>query len=77
MTSQAWGGVRDACNYCGRSERTFRNWLQEGLIHSRLPTGRILVKFSDIDEFLKKYEVTENEVDQAVDKMLADMKGGK
>jgi hypothetical protein len=73
MADQQWGGIRDCCRYCGRSERTFRNWLTEGLVHSRLPSGRILVKFTDIDSYLKKFEISENAVDAAVDAMLAEM----
>jgi hypothetical protein len=73
MAQQMWGGVKDACRYCGRSERTFRSWLQEGLVHSRLPSGRILIKFTDIDSYLKKFEITESVVDRQVDKMLASM----
>jgi hypothetical protein len=71
MAHQQWGGVRDACKYAGRSERTFRNWLTEGLVHSRLPSGRILIKFSDIDKYLEKFAVTENEIDAAINKMLS------
>ena len=77
MTTQSWGGMKDSCRYCGRSERTFRGWLTEGLVHSRLPSGRILVKFSDIDKFLKLFEITKNDVDAGVDAMLRSMRCGK
>ncbi len=69
---QAWGKVKLGCEYCGVSEKTFRSWLKEGLKHTRLPSGRIFIKFSDIDAYLKKFQVNEGEIDKAVDEILRD-----
>jgi predicted site-specific integrase-resolvase len=69
----SWFKVKDAAKYAGVSPRTFRNWLKEGLKHSRLPSGMILIKQSSIDEFLKKYEVNENRIDQIVDEIMRDL----
>ena len=63
---QQWGKINACCKYSGVSERTFRGWLKEGLIHSRLPSNRILVKFRDIDEYLKRFEITESEINEQV-----------
>ncbi len=71
--AQAWGGIKDACQYAGRCERTVRNWLAEGLRHSRLPSGRILIKFDDIDNYLSQFAVTESEIDRQVSEMLRGM----
>lgn len=73
MAQQMWGGIKDACHYSGRCEKTLRGWLSSGLRHSRLPSGRILIKYSHIDEFLEKYAVTESEVDRQVDQILREM----
>jgi len=69
---QAWGGIKDSAEYSGRGVRVIRTWLKKGLRHSRIQGGAILIKFSDIDEFLKKFEVNENKVDRIVDEALKD-----
>lgn len=61
-----WAKINSAAKYSGVSPRTFREWLKMGLEHSRLPSGTILIRFSDIDEFLKKFRIHENKVDQIV-----------
>jgi len=67
-----WAKVKDGYQYAGVKEKCFRSWLKEGLKHSRLPSGRILVKFSAIDEFLNKFEISESELDKAVNDILKD-----
>ena len=62
-----WGKIKQAAKYADISERTLRgDWLKNGLRHSRLPSGTILIQFSAIDEYLKKFEVTDNEVEKTV-----------
>ena len=61
-----WGKVRQAAQYAGLKERTFRDLLKTGLLHSRLPSGTILIRFSDIDLFLQKFQVKENQVETLV-----------
>jgi excisionase family DNA binding protein len=53
--------VKDAAKYSGVSERTFRDWLKDGLRHSRLRSGTILVKPASIDEYIEKFEVCESD----------------
>jgi excisionase family DNA binding protein len=67
---QHWGKIRDVAKYTGLRERTIRKWLKAGLRHSRIPGGCVLVKFQDVDEFLKSYEVQENEIDRIVDEVM-------
>lgn len=55
--SREWLKPSEASLYSGVSLKVFRAWLKEGLRHSRLPNGRILVSISAIDEFLTSYEV--------------------
>ena len=68
-----WGKIKPAATYAGISERTLRDFLKQGLKHSRLPTGRILIRFSDIDEYLEKFCVDENRVDRIVEEMIGEI----
>jgi hypothetical protein len=65
-----WRKVRRAAEYCGLSERTVRKLLKEGLAHSRLPSGTILISLRRLDEYLEALEVKENAIDQLVDDVL-------
>jgi excisionase family DNA binding protein len=67
---RGWLKVKEAANYCGLSERKIRSLLKEGLRHSRLRSGTILIKVEWIDEYLGWFEVQENEVDKIVDEVL-------
>jgi hypothetical protein len=33
--------------------------MKDGLPHSRLPSGRILIRFEDVDLYLKRFQVAE------------------
>ena len=72
MERQGWAKVKAGCKYSGVGEKTFRGWLKEGLKHSRLPSGRILIRYSAIDEFLNKFEISESEIDKQVNEILKD-----
>ena len=65
--ADGWAKVKKAARYTGVSERTFRPLLKKGLRHVRLPSGTILVRYKDIDEFLERFIVDENRVDEIVD----------
>jgi predicted site-specific integrase-resolvase len=54
-----WMKVKDAAKYAGVSIRTFRDWLRNGLKHSKLPSGMILISSASIDEYLRQFEVCE------------------
>jgi len=69
---EGWAKPKDAAKYVGMSERTVRNWLKEGLKHSRLRTGRILIKYSCLDEYLESLADQVNEVDRVVKEVLRD-----
>ena len=53
---RGWLKPSEAAQYSGVSLKVFRSWLNDGLRHSRLPNGRILVSVSAIDEFLNSFE---------------------
>lgn len=68
-----WGRIKEGARYGGVKDRTLRSWLKLGLKHSRLSKGAILIKFSDIDEFLKSFQVNENQVDMIVDETMKEL----
>ena len=65
-----WGKVKQAARYAGVGERTFRDFLKKGLKHSRLPSGTILIRFTDIDAYLESFSVDESRVDRIVDAVM-------
>ena len=71
----SWLKPKPAAKYCGIGERTLRKLLKEGLRHSRLPSGTILIKAAWIDEFFERFEVGSqaDEVNQIVDSTLREM----
>ena len=70
-----WLKVIKAAEFSGVSERTFRNWLKGGLKFSRLPSGHLLIRTTNIDEYLNQFETTEDVIRAAVDKALTAMAG--
>lgn len=75
---EGWTKPKGGAAYGGTSERTLRgDWLKNGLRHVRLPSGRILIKFSWIDEFLGKYEVKPDDtVGELVDDIMKGLGNG-
>ena len=55
--NQAWGRPADVARYSGVEKRTVYAWMKEGLPFSRLPSGRILIAFEDLNAFLKSFQV--------------------
>jgi len=68
-----WAKVKAAAQYAGVSERTFREWLQQGLKHARLPSEHILISFSAVDEYLERYCETQNRADRIVDEIMREV----
>ena len=73
MATEGWAKVKPAAKYAGVSERTFRNWLKQGLKHARLPSGMILVRFKAIDDFLESFVVDDDKTDEIVNEVLRDL----
>jgi excisionase family DNA binding protein len=65
-----WFKIKEAAKYAGVSPHTLRNWIKQGLRHSRLPSGMILIKQASIDEYLEKYEVENNDIDKIVNEVM-------
>ncbi len=70
--SPAYGNLPSAAKYAGVCKRTMQKWLQAGLSHAKMPTGKVLIKFADVDEYIAKFKVNENKVDQIVNSLLKD-----
>ena len=71
--NRGYAKVKKAAKYADVSERTFRDWLKDGLRHSRLNTGTILVAYTAIDEYLARFEVSRNQVDNIVDEVMQEL----
>ena len=67
-----WGKISPAAQDVGVSARTLRNWLHEGLKHSRLPAGTILIKFTDLNVCLEQFAVTAKETENLLRKLCKD-----
>jgi predicted site-specific integrase-resolvase len=72
---KGWGKIKAASAYAGVSPRTMRKWLKQGLRHSRLPSGTIIISFDAIDEFLSSFEVQNDEVDQIIEEITKEVLG--
>ena len=65
-----WAKIKKAAQYAGISERTLRTWLKEGLVYSRVRSGTVLIHKDDIDQFIRNFQVTKNEVKEIVDEVM-------
>jgi len=65
--------VKQAAKYAGISERTFRDWLKEGLPHFRLSSGTILIAYLDIDTWLEQFRTDGSNLDAIVDEVVQDI----
>ncbi len=70
---KGWAKIKPASAYAGVSPRTMRKWLNEGLKHSRLPSGTIIIGFDAIDEFLSSFEIQIDEVDKIVEEITKEV----
>ncbi len=70
-----WTKIAGACVYAGGVEkRTMRQWCRSGLRHSRLPSGRILIRYADIDQFLERFTAQPDEAERIADETLRGLK---
>jgi excisionase family DNA binding protein len=66
-----WLRIKPAAEHAGVSTRLLRQWLKDGLRHSRVG-GAVLIRDSWIDEFIEGHEVQPNgaDVDAIVDEVV-------
>ena len=67
-----WCKIKKASEYTGISERTIRGWLKDGLKHSRLPSGTVLIKYEWIDAYLESFAAKQDQVDKIVNETMKD-----
>jgi hypothetical protein len=65
-----WCKIKKGAEYAGVSDRTFEDWLKQGMNFVRLPSGTRLIKFQWIDEFLEGFTEKENKADIIANKIL-------
>jgi hypothetical protein len=70
---QGWAKLKRAAKFADIGERTMREWLKQGLKHSRLSTGTILIRYSDIDDWLEGFAVNDDQINQIVDEVCRDL----
>ena len=71
--TRGYAKVKKAAKYAGVSERTFRDWLKDGLRHSRV-RGTILISYAALDEYLMDFEVRDNQVDEIADEVVKELR---
>jgi hypothetical protein len=69
----AWGKIPQAAAYCGVSPNTIRSWMKDSLKYTRLPSGMVLIRFADIDEYFNQFQVDEK---GRLDKMVTEIMKG-
>ena len=72
-TNRGWCKPSGGAKYANQSLKQFRTWFRNGLRHVRLPNGRILTKYSWIDEFLQQYEVKSDEAAEIAKELVEDL----
>ena len=65
-----WGKIKEASRYAGIRERTMRNWLKQGLRHARIPSGTVLIRYRDIDDYLEQFCDSEHQINRMVDDVV-------
>jgi hypothetical protein len=65
-----WVKPTVGAKYAGVAERTFRPWLRNGLKHSILPSGHILIKLADIDKYLEKFSTADSREKKIVNEIM-------
>jgi len=65
-----WGKIKAAAMYAGIKERTMRNWLKQGLRHARIPSGTVLIRYRDIDDYLEQFCGSDHQINRIVDDVV-------
>ncbi len=58
-----WMRISTAAHYADVSERTIRDWVKEGLRHARRTRKLILIKTSDLDDYLENFVIAQGDDD--------------
>ncbi len=68
-----WGKPRDIAKYTSVDRRVVYGWMKDGLPFARLPSRRVLIKFSDVDDFLARFRMDEKSSGQDLQKIASDV----
>lgn len=68
-----WLKVKAASRYSGISERTMRSWLKQGLPHSKMPSGMVLIKEQDIDCYLGNFQIEDNAPEKIANSLIEEL----
>lgn len=75
---EGWGKSKQAAQYANITVRTLRSWFKQGLKYAMVSGRLILVKYSDIDDFLRsnviEVESEKKRIDKMVDELIRDVK---
>ncbi len=63
-----WLNIQEGAAYAGVSRETFRLWMDDGLVHSRLNIHMVRIRPENIDAYLDRFESSGPTLD--LDKML-------
>jgi hypothetical protein len=47
-----------------------RNWLKQGLRHARIPSGTVLIRYRDIDDYLEQFCGSDHQINRIVDDVV-------
>lgn len=69
---QGYGKVSAVAKFSGVSVRTFRSWLKDPRLRRVvMPSGRILVKYRWVDQYLSHFEIKpDNTVGAIIDEVM-------
>jgi excisionase family DNA binding protein len=70
-TMRGWLKVEEVATYSSVSKRTVEKWLKSGLRCSHLPSRLRLVKPQWVDEYLEKFAVSQDQVEQMANELVA------
>ena len=72
-----WLTIAKAAEYCNISKRTITNWInKKGLKVSRVNQKLILIKKTDLDEFLEGFYESNNckdQINEIIDEVIGEM----
>ena len=68
----------EAATWAGVSPRTLKRWIRRGLpIYQAGPREKVLVKSSEIDQFLTRKQIPTPDLGAMVEEVLGKLQGGK
>jgi len=73
MSNTEYIRLNNLAEEIGICRRTIRDWIKRGLTCYRPSRRLVLIKRTDLDEFLSKYKDDQNQIDELVDQIVKDV----